>query len=63
MFGRMQVHSLIILLCMLPLAASGENRIAVYYAGPVGAVRTALGIADELRLVDSPEHAEVLVLN
>lgn len=45
-----------------PFPASASDNLAVYYAGPDGAVKTALELA-KFTLVDDPAQADVLVLN
>jgi len=45
-----------------PAIAEGDT-IHVFYAGPEGAVRTAIGLSDSFRMVQSAAEADVLVLN
>jgi len=53
---------LLILFCPLPVLA-GNQTIEVYYAGPEGAVRTALDLSKNIVLVTDPEQAKAFVLN
>jgi len=55
--------ALTVLISLLSDSALGERGVNVYYAGPDGAVRTALRIAEEFRIVDDPGAADVFVLN
>lgn len=48
-------------LCARPALA--DNTIRVYYAGPEGQVRQALGLASNLQIVAAPAQADILVLN
>ncbi len=52
---------LLLCLCVVPPVAAQEV-VRVYYAGPEGAVRTALELAD-FSLVDNPAQADVALLN
>ncbi len=52
--------ALVLLCCAAPAAA--EAPLRVYYAGPAGAVRSALELGGA-RIVASPAEADVLVLN
>jgi O-antigen/teichoic acid export membrane protein len=63
MLKRLLVTSLGILLLHIPLTVFGDGLARVYYAGPDGAVRTALGIAASLEIVEDARLADVLVLN
>lgn len=58
---------LLALLALLGVAGHAsrpaDNLLRVFYAGPPGAVRQALELADDLQLVVTPEEADVLVLN
>ena len=51
----------ILLIWIVPVAA--EDTVRVYYAGPDGSVRTALGLAGDFVLVSDPTQADVFVLN
>ena len=63
MLKRLLITSLTLLLVNLPIPVSGEDHVNVYYAGPDGAVRTALEIADNFDVVEDSLIADVLVLN
>lgn len=54
---------LALLLCRINPVSAQSTTLAIYYAGPQGAVRTALGLAPSLRLVEDPAAADALVLN
>ncbi|MCR4408211.1 MAG: hypothetical protein NUW24_15040 [Anaerolineae bacterium] len=51
----------VLLIWIVPVAA--EDTIRVYYAGPDGSVRTALGLAGDFVLVSDLTQADVFVLN
>jgi len=51
----------VLLIWVVPVAA--EDTVRVYYAGPDGSVRTALGLAQDFVLVSDPAQADVFVLN
>jgi O-antigen/teichoic acid export membrane protein len=52
---------IVLLTCAFPAAAQGPIR--VYYAGPAGMVREALGLSAELQVVADASTAEAFVLN
>jgi O-antigen/teichoic acid export membrane protein len=56
----------LLLLCILlitPQLASANNLIQIYYAGPEGALYTALTLDQDIRLVTEPSLADVFILN
>ena len=58
---------LITLICLLVAftvtPAAAQESLRVYYAGPPGAVLTALSLTDNFEIVDDPALAQVFVLN
>jgi O-antigen/teichoic acid export membrane protein len=61
------LFSLLVLFVLLstafPAQAQAAAQLQVFYAGPDGALRTALGLARDFHLVDDPAQADVLLLN
>ncbi|MEE8399076.1 MAG: hypothetical protein V3S89_08720 [Desulfobacterales bacterium] len=60
---RFLILTLSLLLSCISTALADEPIIDVYYAGPEGAVSTALGMPTNFRIVSDPDTAAVMVLN
>ncbi len=53
----------LLLLLVSVASAAADETVRVFYAGPEGGVRTALGLSADFRLVSDPAQADVFVLN